>query len=259
MANEVQVNINAETNVPEAADKSKKAMSSMELAVTGINKKMENFGKDLLLSFIAPMVLLNKAIDYVSNKIEENRQKAKEALEFAAKGESKKLDIGTVAGARDIQSRAKEIEEEAQNVKAREVVAEDFLRNASEKDLERFYKRLGPGSRLMLGMASYEGAAADKSVQDAIMSIKTVDALRAEEERNKAKGGTGPGGIDALAVQNAVFGMGTNPIITSMQEQLDAQREQNDTLRRIEERLPARQEDYTKDTGSTYKPSISFR
>lgn len=88
------------------------------------------------------------------------------------------------------------------------------------------------------------------------MSIKTADELRLQEARDKGKSS---GGIDALAVQNAVFGMGTNPIITSMQEQLDAQREQNETLRRIEERLPARQEDYTKDTGSTYKPSISFR
>jgi hypothetical protein len=261
MANDVTVNINAETNVPEAADKSKKAMSSMENAVNGINKKMENFGKDLILSYIAPMVLLNKAIDYVANRIEENRRLAKEALDFAAKGESKKLDIGTVSGARDIVNRAKEIEEEAQAIKAREVVAEDFLRNASEKDLERFYKRLGPGSRLMLGMASYEGAAADKSVQDAIMSIKTVDTLRAEEERNKAmKGGTGPGGVDSMAVQNAVFGMGTSPIIASMDQQLEVQRQQADTLRRIEDRLPPREEDYTKgESGTPYRPTINFR
>jgi len=254
MANEVQVNINAETNVPEAADKSKKAMSSMEMAVTGINKKMESFGKDLLLSFIAPMVLLNKAIDYVSNKIEENRQKAKEALDFAAKGESKELDSATVRRARGMVDRANEIEEKAKATKAREVVTEDFLRNASDQDMERFYKRLGPGSRLMLSMATYESASRDKSVQNAVRDIENVNALREEQTKT-----TQAKGIDALAVQNAVFGMGTNPIITSMQEQLDAQREQNETLRRIEERLPARQEDYTKDTGSTYKPSISFR
>lgn len=256
MANEVQVNINAETNVPEAADKSKKAMSSMELAVTGINKKMENFGKDLLLSYIAPMVLLNKAIDYVAGKIEEQRQKAKEALDFAAKGESKQLEKGTIYAARGIVERATEIDEKAKAIKAREVVTEDFLRNASDKDMERFYKRLGGGARILLNIPSPMDQAGNKDIQDAVLAIQNANMLREEEERNKNKVGTG---IDALAVQNAVFGMGTNPIITSMQEQLDAQREQNETLRRIEERLPARQEDYTKDTGSTYKPSISFR
>lgn len=256
MANEVEVNINGETTVPEAAEKSKKAMSSMEQAVNGINKKMETFGKDLILSYIAPMVLLNKAIDYISNKIEENRQMAKEALDFAAKGESKQLDKGTVYAARGIVERAKEIEEKAMAVKAREVVTEDFLRNASDRDMDRFYKRLGGGSRILLNIPSPMNQAANASIQNAVQAIQNSNMLREEEERNKGKGS---GGFDSLSVQNAVFGMGTSPIISSMQEQLDVQRQQSDTLRRIEERLPARNEDYTKETGSTYKPSISFR
>jgi hypothetical protein len=257
MANDVTVNINAETNVPEAADKSKKAMGSMEQAVNGINKKMESFGKDLILSYIAPMVLLNKAIDYVANRIEENRQKAKEALDFAAKGESKQLDAGTVYAARGMVARATEIEEKAKAVKAREVVAEDFLRNASDKDMDRFYKRLGTGSRIMMTMASYESASKDVSVQNAVRDIHNANMLREEEERNKNKA---PGGIDTMAVQNAVFGMGTSPIIASMDQQLEVQRQQADTLRRIEERLPPRNEDYTKGgEGTPYRPTITFR
>lgn len=247
MANDVEVNINAETNVPEAADKSKKAISSMEQAVNGINKKMESFGKDLLLSFIAPMVLLNKAIDYVANKIEENRQKTKEALDFAAKGESKKLDMGTIAGAREIVNKQKDIEEEAQAVKAREVVAKNFLENASDKDMERFYKRLGPGSRLMLTMATAESASTDKSVQDAIMSIKTVDALRAEEERNKAKGSRSI--VDSMSAQNAVFGMGSvSPVVIAIESQLAEQQKQTALLERIASGTPpaVEQKDYTK-------------
>lgn len=62
-----------------------------------------------------------------------------------------------------------------------------------------------------------------------------------------------------MGVQNAVFGMGTSPIIASMQEQTDVQREQAETLRRIEERLPQKQEDYTKDVEKPYRPTISFR
>lgn len=254
MANDVTVNINADTNMPEAVDKSKKALSQMENAVQGMNKKVENFGKELLLSYVAPMVLLNRAIDYVANKIEENRQKIKEALEFAAKGESKQLEPATVSLARKQVERAQELEDKAKAVKAKEVVTEDFLRTASDADMERFYKRMGPGSRLMLASTTFEGAAKDVNIQNAVRDIENANLMREEEARRKS-----PPGIDTLGVQNAVFGMGTSPIIASMEQQLTVQREQADTLRRIEERLPAKEEDYTKGEATVYKPTISFR
>lgn len=246
MANDVTVNINGETSVPEAADKSKKAMGQMESAVAGLNKKIEGFGKDLILSYIAPMVLLNKAIDYVSNKIEENRQKAKEALEFAAKGESKELEPTVVRRAKIMQERATEIEEKAKAAEAKRVVTEDFLRNASEADMERFYKRLGPGAKLLTAPLTYEYASKQESIQNAVRDVENANMLR-------EKGPKG-GGFDSLSVQNAVFGMGTSPIIQSMQEQLDVQREQSETLRRIEEKLPAKDEDYTKGLPSRPTP-----
>lgn len=242
------------TDVPQNVDKSKAAMGQMERAVEGLNKKMESFGKDIILSYIAPMVLINKAIDYVANKVEEQRQKAKEALEFAAKGESKELEPSTVKAARNIQERAKEVDEKQKAATARAVVAEDFLRNASDKDMERFYKRLGPGSRLMLTMATYESASKDQSVQNAVRDILNANMLREEETAAKVKTG-----IDTMGVQNAVFGMGTSPIIASMQDQLDVQRQQAETLRRIEDRLPPREEDYTRDGGTPYRPTITFR
>ena len=244
------------TDVPQNVDKSKAAMGQMERAVEGLNKKMESFGKDIILSYIAPMVLINKAIDYVSNKIEENRQKAKEALDFAAKGESKDLDPATVKMARNMQDTANRIEEQAKAQKAREIVTEDFLRNASDKDKERLHKRLGPLGAAMyeIGFGTYEGYSKEKSVQDAVRDIMNANILRGEEASGKSKGG-----IDTMGVQNAVFGMGTSPIIASMQEQTDVQREQAETLRRIEERLPQKQEDYTKDVEKPYRPTISFR
>ena len=252
MANDVTVNINAETNVPEAADKSKKAMSQMETAMDGMNKKMSSFGKDLILSYLAPMVLLNKAFDYVSQKIEENKQKAKEAMDFAAKGESKELEPAFVRIAQDKAKREKEADEKEKSKISRSEGARDFLENATDADMERLYKRLGPGSRILLNIPGPVDANKFTAVQNAVRDIKNADILREQEARGKQ-------GIDTMAVQNAVFGMGSSPIISSMQEQLDVQRQQADTLRRIEERLPPKEEDYTKNTGSTYKPTISFR
>lgn len=237
---DVTVSITGDTTVPEAADKSKKAMGQMERAVDGLNKKMEGFGKDLLLSYIAPMVLLNRAFDYIGQKIEENKQKAKEALEFATKGESKYLEPSTVSLARRQTERTQDIEDRTKAIKAKEVVTEDFLRNASEKDMERFYKRLGPGSRLMLSMATYESASKDTSVQNAVRDIENANMLRDQKPENK--------GFDSLGVQNAVFGMGTTPLNDALTQQIDLQTQQLQALQRIEGRLPEPSTDYTKNS-----------
>lgn len=253
----VTYEVKGTSDVQEQTDKAKKSMGQMENAVEGLNKKMSNWGRDLILSYVAPMILLNKAIHYIAQSIEKQRQLVNDSLEFTRKGESKELEPGFVYGARQMQTREQEVEDKKKALEGRKAVTEDFLRNASDKDMERLWKRLGPGSQAMLAMATYEGASEDRSVQNAVRDIFNADDMRAQEERNKGKTGAG---IDTMGVQNAVFGMGTSPIIASMDQQLDVQRQQADTLRRIEERLPPRDEDYTKGEGSTpYRPQISFR
>jgi hypothetical protein len=253
----VTYEVKGTSDVQEQTDKAKKSMGQMENAVEGLNKKMANWGRDLILSYIAPMILLNKAIHYISQSIEKQRQATQDALEFTRKGESKDLDQSNVNAARRMETRAEGVKEKALVIEGRRAVTEDFLRNASEKDMERFYKRLGPGSQAMLTMASYQGASKDASIQNAVADIQRADDMREEEARNKNKTGAG---IDTMGVQNAVFGMGTSPIIASMDQQLDVQRQQADTLRRIEERLPPREEDYTKGaSGTPYRPTISFK
>jgi hypothetical protein len=257
----VTYEVKGTSDVQEQTDKAKKSMGQMENAIEGLNKKMSSWGKDLILSYIAPMVLLNKAIDYIAQSIEKQRQATKDALEFTRKGESKELDPGMIYGARRMQTREQEVNDRAQAVEGRKAVTLDFLRNASSEDMDRLYKRLGPGSQLMYGagrlVASREGFAGEASIQNAVADIYRANDMREQEERNKGKTGAG---IDTMGVQNAVFGMGTSPIIASMDQQLDVQRQQADTLRRIEERLPPREEDYTKgDSGTPYRPTISFK
>jgi hypothetical protein len=247
MSNDVTVTIGGETTVPEAVDKSKKAMGQMENALVGMNKKMENFGKDLILSYIAPMVLLNKAFDYVSQKIEENKQKAKEALDFAAKGESKELDPATIKMARNMQEQANRIEEQAKAATARAIVTEDFLRNATDKDKERLHKRLGPLGAFMYeaGFGTYEDFSKNKSIQDAVRDIQNANIMREEEANRKVKDRTG---LDTLGVQNAVFGIGTSPLIGALNEQLEQQKRQTVLLEQIADKTPsiAGDSDYTK-------------
>jgi hypothetical protein len=248
----VTYEVKGTSDVQEQTDKAKKSMSQMENAIEGLNKKMSNWGKDLILSYIAPMVLLNKAIDYISQSIEKQRQAVADALEFAKKGDSKELDPSTISLARKKASREQEIEDKKKAETARAAVTEDFLRNASDKDMERFYKRLGPGSRLMLTMATYESASKDKSVQNAVRDIENANMLREEEKKPKEQ----PGKFDSMSVQNAVFGMGTSPLIGAMNEQLEQQKRQTVLLERIADNTPstAGDTDYTK-APPYYKPS----
>jgi hypothetical protein len=255
----VTYEVKGTSDVQEQTDKAQKAMGQMEKAIEGLNKKMSTWGKDLILSYIAPMVLLNKAIDYIAASIEKQRQAVADAVEFTRKGESKELDPAFVYLARKRAEQEQTATDKEKAKVGRQVETEKFLENASEQDMQRLFKRLGPGSELLynLGFARRSAYAEDTSIQNAVRDIQNADRMREEEERNKGKG---PGGIDTMAVQNAVFGMGTSPIITSMQEQLDVQRTQADTLRRIEERLPPREEDYTRGSqGTPYRPTITFR
>jgi hypothetical protein len=241
----VTYEVKGTSDVQEQTDKAQKAMSQMEKAIEGLNKKMSTWGKDLILSYIAPMVLLNKAIDYIAASIEKQRQAVADAVEFTRKGESKELDPAFVYLAR---KRAAEEQEVADKEKAnvgRQVETEKFLENASEQDMDRFYKRLGPGSRIMLTMATAESASKDVSVQNAVRDIQNANRLREEEAAAKARGT----GIDNLSIQNPVFGVGTvNPIVTALDKQMEEQQKQTVLLERIASNSPPKveQKDYTK-------------
>jgi len=89
MSTDVNYSIKGTTDVPEKVDKSKKAMSDFERQTAAVQKKFSDFGKDVLLSFFAPMVLLHSAINFVSAAIEARKREVKEALDFANTAEAK--------------------------------------------------------------------------------------------------------------------------------------------------------------------------
>jgi hypothetical protein len=89
MSTDVNYSIKGTTDVPEKVDKSKKAMSDFERQTAAVQKKFGDFGKDVFMSFFAPMVLLHSAINFVSAAIEARKREVKEALDFASTAEAK--------------------------------------------------------------------------------------------------------------------------------------------------------------------------
>jgi hypothetical protein len=70
MSNVIKFSINGDTNAEQVTEKVKKSVSNLEKNMEGVQNRFKSFGKDLFLSFAAPMVLLNAAISAISASID---------------------------------------------------------------------------------------------------------------------------------------------------------------------------------------------
>ena len=133
MSTDVNYSIKGTTDVPQQVDKSKKAMSDLERQTAAVQKKFTDFGKDLFMSFFAPMVLIHQAINFITSAIAQAKQDAKDAVDFAAgiKVEEMKtspVDAATRYLAQRLKVEIRTEEEQKQAAKARQVVTEEFLK-----------------------------------------------------------------------------------------------------------------------------------
>jgi hypothetical protein len=101
MSNVVKFSINGDTNADQVTEKVKKSITTLEKNMEGVQNRFKSFGKDLFLSFAAPMVLLNGAMNMISSAIEKNRQAVQDAKAVAEGGGNKYMREGTVTSAQE--------------------------------------------------------------------------------------------------------------------------------------------------------------
>ena len=101
MSNVIKFSINGDTNAEQVTEKVKKSVSALEKNMEGVQNRFKSFGKDLFLSFAAPMVLLNAAMNSISAAIEKNRQAVQDAKAVAEGGGNKYMREGTVGSAQE--------------------------------------------------------------------------------------------------------------------------------------------------------------
>ena len=231
MAQSLEVNIKTTSDLPQAMDKAKAATSGFQSQLDGIGKKFSNSFKDIALGFIAPMILIQTAISFISAAIEKAKQEAKEAYDFAVKGESKYLDPATVNLARDQKAKEDDAKEQEMAKKARELVTEkeldkEGMRNKIADEIGGFR-----GFRLKFGIDanSAEAMSKDKDVQDAIARMNNPSGT-AQNDGAKAPVGTSfkpPEGF------GNIVGVGANPVMEAMTMQLEEARKQTALLETI--------------------------
>lgn len=234
MAQDLTVNIKTTSDVPQAMDKAKSATVSFGKQVDDIGRKFSMAFKDIAFAFVAPLVLLNSAINFISASIEKRKQDIKEAYDFALKAESKYLDSETVVLAKTRAAKEQDEKDREMAKTAKETEFTKFLEQPGMRD--KVADEIGGfrGFRLKYGLDanSAEDMAKSADVQGVIskMIAPLVDASKKGLEQNKQPNTStfkAPEGI------NAVVGMGNNAAMDAMNAQLEENRKQTALLQQI--------------------------
>jgi hypothetical protein len=266
MSNVIKFSINGDTNAEEVTEKVKKSVSALEKNMEGIENRFKSFGKDLFLSFAAPMVLLNAAMSAISASIEKNRQAVQDAKAVAEGGGNKYMREGTVTSAQEA-ARRRQDALDRQNAKlaavalAKEQGYEGGTNNwGGEADQAmatyveegkgfwntagRFMQTVGMGLRITKFEENediqkiLERRAAGRVAADPLAiseKEKAAAAKQAVEAQNQIKKEVdsmpttfkGPEGF------SNVVGVGANPVLEAMASQLEEAKKTNDLLAQL--------------------------
>jgi hypothetical protein len=264
MSQSLELNLKTTSDVPEAIDKAKQAVSGFSKQVDDVNKKtaqktkqetsntakqiediQKKFStsfKDIFLSFLGPMALVTGAIALIGKIIEDNKKKHEDANQAAIDGTNELMSAEDRYYARkmDREKKAKETQEQAAT--SREDITREFLLNDPRG--QAMVRKMRSG--LIEPVRSYTDAVAkNKQVQDQVQKIIAEDIKKNPEKASvisekKESNFKGPEGF------SNVIGVGANPVIEAMAKQTEIALAQLSELQKISGSTPAGQGDFTK-------------
>ena len=249
MAQDLTVNIKTTSDVPQAMDKAKTATVSFGKQVDDVGKKFSTAFKDIALGFLAPLILLNKAIGMISDSIEKSKQEVKDLRDFAATSDSKFIDPKTKYLANLRVATDRERMERGMAPKATTEEYAYFLQNDPRSGQVLESAGLGANLKaLVAGVFSTgdEGAAkslaANPEIKAAIDSI--IEKAAAESANKKT-----PTKFEGLQGFSNVVGVGSNVALEMITAQLEEQRKQTALLQQIASPVGSVPQDFTKENG----------
>ena len=252
MGRKLEWELSGKSDVPEKMAKAKASMEGLEGAANGLSKKFREAFKDIAVGFLAPMVLIQKALSFISDKIAQAKQDAQEARDFAKDEESKGYMKG---GAREVLIQAGEREAEAKRQAkaklAEQMAYEDFLLNDPRG--KELLKQNVPASAIVASQVvpynpftssgekerrEFQAGETAKlpGVRAAIEALVAGDALgrMKPEAAGAAEGGMTASKIPELA--SNVIGVGMSPQLDIANKQLLIQEDMANSLRTLIER-----------------------
>jgi hypothetical protein len=252
MSTDVNYSIKGTTDVPQQVDKSKKAMSDFERQTAQVQKKFSDFGKDVFMSFFAPMVLLHSAINFVSAAIEARKREVKEALDFASTAEAKlyasQQEIEAAQRRKD-QQKAEEDKKTAEEMKLQARIqffkeTPEGFGKVSEVLATNQAMRQGPYGSMAMG-AGIMPQSVDQIAERLAQSKLTpelqaaFDKFFTETAAARPVKPEGPAGYTPnqfMAVASGTVGVGLSPQLDALNRQITIQEQSLECLRTLIER-----------------------
>ncbi len=258
MAQSLELNIQTTSDVPQAVDRAKEAIASLEKRASGVKvgtsggaleqtttkatsavgSQFDKIGKtfgntisSVFLSFAGPLAIISGIIGFVSNSIAEAKQLATDGLNRIAEGKSKlnteeETKMANFFKAKDAR------EKEEKEVKAgREEMTLRFLQETEEgkKIMEEAYAT--SRATLLTGEGDMSQAAdIQKIALDAFLKSpegKRYAGIFDAEKATKENNFKGPEGF------SNVVGVGANPVLQAMDEALTESKKQTGLLEQI--------------------------
>lgn len=262
MGRKLEWELSGKSDVPQKMAQAKASMEGLDGAANALSKKFKEAFKDIALGFVAPMVLVQKAIGFIADQFAKVQQFAQESKEFAKDAESGKYFR---TGGREALIQAQEREDERikklkgqvgsfmgyaafleNDPRGAEILRRSSLSSAGVGTAGQVSPIPGVStlisifSTLTARRAAAASMATDPKVRSEIDAILAGDvAKRAAVEADKA---AKEGGAKAVAdVGSNVIGVGMSPQLDIANRQLVVQEDMANSLRQIIESDQARQ------------------
>lgn len=271
MAQDLTVNIKTTSDVPQAVDRAKEAITSLEKRASGVKvttaggaveqtttkatsavgSQFDKIGKtfgntisSVFLSFAGPLAIISGLIGFITNSIAEAKQLATDGLNRIAEGKSKMATDEEAKMANFFKVKDAREKEEKEVAAGREEMTRRFLTETEEgRKIEKAGRR---GRALMPGGSEEEFLKGDAEIQKKALAAFLASpegskyaTLFDEEKKNTFKP---PEGF------SNVVGVGANPVMEKMAEALEVAKEQLIELKKFNFNTPSNQTDFTKKT-----------
>ena len=239
---ELGLRLKTDSDVPAAMGKAQSAVVSFDKQVSDIGKKFSTAFKDVALGFIAPMIIINSLISTITQAIEEQKRKAKEGFDLIAQGDTAFANSEEKRFAAYLKARKAREDEEAAVKAGRIEVTQKFAEtpeggklglelakkyNIAPEGMNAFFKNLE-------NIPEYQ-----KMAMDWFLKSKEAQEFPTLKKDQNFKG---PEGF------SNVVGVGANPVMEAMAEQLEEQRKQTALLEKIASPEGGVPKDFTKDS-----------
>jgi hypothetical protein len=249
MSQSLEIELKANSDVPQAMEKAKaatesfnkqvenigknnkKATQGTKEATTGFSKQVEDIQKkfstsfkDIFLSFLGPMALLTTAIGLIGKMIADNQRKQEEANQAAIEGTNALMSAEDRYYANKLNNEKKEKQTSEEAATARAKITQDFLENDprgrqiyDQAYREKFFGH--PFKKSKPGLLKD-----DPEIQAQVQAIIAEDMKKnplilSEFGKPKDTQFKGPEGF------GTVIGVGANPVLEAMTKQVEVLQE----------------------------------